>query len=93
VNPEFERGPDGRSSDLPSGRGVPPWIAASLNFCSRCGSPLVFGLVAGEDRERLACSTCGHIAYVNPRLVVTTLPVTDAGEIVLIRREIGRAHV
>lgn len=84
----FERGPDGRSSDLPSGLGVPPWLAASLNFCSRCGSALVFGALPGEDRERLACAACGHVAYVNPRLVVTTLPITDAGEIVLIRRGI-----
>ena len=84
----FERGPDGRSTDVASGGGVPPWIAASLNFCSRCGSPLEFGTVPGEDRERLACSACGHIVYVNPRLVVTTLPITDAGEIVLIRRGI-----
>ncbi len=84
----FDRGPDGRSTDLPSGGGVPPWLAASLNFCTRCGSPLVFGSVPGEDRDRLACSACGHIVYVNPRLVVTTLPITDAGEIVLIRRGI-----
>lgn len=84
----FERGSDGRSSDLPSGLGVPPWLAASLNFCSRCGSALVFGALPGEDRERLACAACGHVAYVNPRLVVTTLPITDAGEIVLIRRGI-----
>jgi len=84
----FDRGPDGRSSDVPSGRGVPGWIAASLNFCSRCASPLTFGLVDGEDRERLACSACGHIAYVNPRLVVTTFPITDTGEIILIRRGI-----
>jgi ADP-ribose pyrophosphatase YjhB (NUDIX family) len=80
------RGPDGRSSDVGSGQGVPPWVAASLNFCSNCGARLAFGAVDGEDRERLACAACGHIAYVNPRLVVTTLPITDAGEIVLIRR-------
>ena len=88
MDEDFERGPDGRSTDLPSGGGVPPWLAASLNFCSRCGAPLVFGPVAGEDRERLICSGCSHVAYVNPRLVVTTLPVTDDGEIVLIRRGI-----
>jgi len=82
------RGLDGRSTDLPSGRGVPSWIADSLNFCSRCGSPLVFGAIPGEDRDRLACQACGHIVYVNPRLVVTTFPITDAGEIVLIRRGI-----
>ena len=84
----FERGPDGRSTDVPSGRGVPSWIADSLNFCSRCGSPLVFGAIAGEDRDRLACAACAHIVYVNPRLVVTTFPITEAGDIVLIRRGI-----
>ena len=64
------------------------WIADSLKFCSRCGSALVFGSIPGEDRDRLACAACGHIVYVNPRLVVTTFPITDAGEIVLIRRGI-----
>jgi ADP-ribose pyrophosphatase YjhB (NUDIX family) len=88
MDEEFPRGPDGRSSDVASGRGVPNWIAASLNFCSRCGGELQFGMVPGEDRERLACGVCGHVAYVNPRLVVTTLPITDAGAIVLIRRGI-----
>jgi ADP-ribose pyrophosphatase YjhB (NUDIX family) len=88
MDDHFERGPDGRSTDLPSGRGVPPWLAASLNFCSRCGAPLAFGAIDGDDRERLACSACGHIAYVTPRLVVTTFPITEAGEIVLIRRGI-----
>lgn len=85
---EFKRGPDGRSSDLASGRGVPPWMATSLNFCSRCGASLRYGDVPGEDRQRLWCDACGHIVYVNPRLVVTTFPVTEAGEIVLIRRGI-----
>jgi ADP-ribose pyrophosphatase YjhB (NUDIX family) len=85
---EFERGPDGRSTDLASGRGVPSWLSTSLNFCSRCGSTLRFGTVSGEDRQRLSCEACGHIVYVNPRLVVTTFPVTDAGEIVLIKRGI-----
>src|SRR5439155_6973225 len=45
-----------------------------------------FGAVDGEDRHRLACAACGHIAYVNPRLVVTTLPITGDGQIVLLRR-------
>jgi len=30
--------------------------------------------------------SCGHISYTNPKLVVTTIPVTDAGEVVLLRR-------
>jgi ADP-ribose pyrophosphatase YjhB (NUDIX family) len=80
------RGPDGRSTDIASGQGAPAWIAASLRFCSNCGEELALTTPLAENRERLACTACGHIAYVNPRLVVTTLPVTDAGELVLLRR-------
>jgi ADP-ribose pyrophosphatase YjhB (NUDIX family) len=82
------RGPDGRSTDIVSGGGTPHWIAASLNFCSRCGAGMAERIPSGEHRERMECPSCGFIAYVNPRLVVTTLPVTDDGELVLIRRGI-----
>jgi ADP-ribose pyrophosphatase YjhB (NUDIX family) len=82
------RGPDGRSTDIESGLGVPRWMGSMLNFCSRCGEELALGPLPTESRDRLACAACGFIAYVNPRLVVTTIPVTDAGEAVLIRRGI-----
>ena len=74
--------------DAGAGRGVPAWLAATLNHCSRCGAALRLGMIPGEDRERLACDACGFVAYVNPRLVVTCLPVTDAGEVMLLRRGI-----
>ena len=74
--------------DAGAGRGVPAWLAATLNHCSRCGAALRLGMVSGEDRERLACDACGFVAYVNPRLVVTCLPVTEAGEVMLLRRGI-----
>ena len=82
------RGPDGRSTDLPSGLGAPRWLQRSLNFCANCGTRLVEGIPPTEHRERMACPACGFIAYVNPRLVVTTIPVTDAGEALLLRRGI-----
>jgi ADP-ribose pyrophosphatase YjhB (NUDIX family) len=63
-------------------------MSAGLNFCSRCGTKLAFGPVPGEERERLACPNCNFVAYVNPRLVVTTIPVDAEGRIVLIRRGI-----
>ena len=85
---DFDRGPDGRSTDLASGGGVPTWMAETLNFCSNCGASLRFGRIEGEDRDRLSCPDCGHIAYVNPRLVVTAFPITDEGGIVLLRRGI-----
>ncbi len=68
--------------------GVPAWLAATLKFCSRCGARLAFGPVTGEERDRLSCPICGFVAYVNPRLVVTTMPVNAAGELVLLRRGI-----
>ncbi len=82
------RGADGRSSDRPSGLGPPEWITASLRHCTRCGTRLVFGPIPGEERERLACPACGLVAYVNPRLVATALPITDGGEVVLLKRGI-----
>jgi len=68
--------------------GVPAWLAANLNYCSRCSEPLTLGPLDTETRDRLVCHKCGFIAYVNPRIVVGTLPVTEAGELVLIRRAI-----
>jgi len=80
------RGPDARSTDIASGAGVPAWLAGSLNHCTNCGGPLALGPIPGEERPRLACAACGHIAYVNPRLVVTAIPITQAGEVLLLRR-------
>ncbi len=83
---QHPRGPDGRSTDHPFGSGPPEWLAASLKHCAQCGGPLTLGPVAGEERDRLVCAACGHIAYVNPRLVVSTIPITDEGHVLLIRR-------
>jgi ADP-ribose pyrophosphatase YjhB (NUDIX family) len=88
MTTEFERGRDGRSTDIESGGGAPRWLTSSLNYCSRCGARLRLGAVEGEHRERLVCDTCGHIVYINPRLVVTAFPVTDDGALVLLRRGI-----
>jgi ADP-ribose pyrophosphatase YjhB (NUDIX family) len=82
------RGPDGRSTDILSGGGAPRWLARTLTFCSVCGTRLGREVPDTEQRERAVCPSCGWIAYLNPRLVVTTIPVTDEGEAVLLRRGI-----
>jgi ADP-ribose pyrophosphatase YjhB (NUDIX family) len=82
------RGPDGRSTDIESGAGAPGWLLSMLNYCSRCGAELQLAVPPDENRERLACPDCGHVAYVNPRLVVTTLPIDADGNLILIRRGI-----
>jgi len=72
--------------------GVPDWLEPNVRFCSRCGAALRFGPIEGEERDRLACGGCGFIFYVNPRLVVTTLPITPDGDVVLIRRGIAPGY-
>jgi ADP-ribose pyrophosphatase YjhB (NUDIX family) len=86
------RGPDGRSTDIPSGGGAPNWLRSMLNYCSRCGAELGLTVPPGENRERLACPGCGQVAYVNPRMVVTTLPVDGDGNLILIRRGIAPGY-
>ncbi len=68
--------------------GAPQWMAPQLQHCSRCGGRLLYGPVAGEERNRYHCAECRHVTYVNPRIVATALPILDDGRIVLIRRAI-----
>lgn len=82
------RGPDGRSTDKASGGGAPGWMRSMIRFCSRCGTEMVEQTPPEEHRDRMCCPACGFIAYVNPRLVVTTLPIDEAGNPVLILRGI-----
>jgi ADP-ribose pyrophosphatase YjhB (NUDIX family) len=80
-------------SEVRFGRGgIPDWLEPMVRFCSRCGAKLDYGPILGEERDRLACPSCGFVFYVNPRLVVTTLPITDRGEVMLIRRGIAPGY-
>ena len=45
----------------------------------------------GDDRERLICGDCGHIAYENPKIVVGSVVETD-GRILMCRRAIEPRH-
>ncbi len=58
-----------------------------MPFCMECGAALAERVPPGDDRLRLVCRSCGHIAYLNPKVVAGTLPVVD-GRVVLLRRGI-----
>lgn len=57
-----------------------------LQYCPRCGAPLIVRLLPTEDRPRLICDR-GHILYVNPKLVIGVIP-ERRGRILLLRRAI-----
>ncbi|MEP6776196.1 MAG: NUDIX hydrolase [Chloroflexota bacterium] len=58
-----------------------------VKYCENCGSALEEILLPTEDRPRLVCVQCGHVAYVNPKIVSGTLPVAN-GRVWLLRRGI-----
>lgn len=58
-----------------------------FNYCPVCGSNLTEQLLPTEDRSRLVCTACGHILYINPKIVSGSLPVVN-GKVWLLRRGI-----
>jgi ADP-ribose pyrophosphatase YjhB (NUDIX family) len=51
-------------------------------------SGFVHRIPEGDDRERLVCVDCGHIAYENPKVVVGSVVVAPDGSILMCRRAI-----
>jgi ADP-ribose pyrophosphatase YjhB (NUDIX family) len=65
--------------------------ALRMKFCSVCGSGLSQATPAGDHRLRHVCLGCGTIHYLNPKLVVGTIPIWDEG-VLLCRRAIEPRH-
>jgi ADP-ribose pyrophosphatase YjhB (NUDIX family) len=53
-----------------------------IKFCSHCGSEVVHKVPPGDSLVRAVCDSCGHIQYLNAKIVVGCLPVH--GERILI---------
>ena len=62
-------------------------MSPALNFCSVCGHEIDLQIPPGDNRERACCPSCGTIHYVNPKLVVGTVPVWGE-QVLLCRRAI-----
>lgn len=56
-------------------------------FCTQCGHALAAKFIEEEACERLHCSGCGYIAYLNPFVVAGAVPFRD-DKILLLRRGI-----
>ena len=62
-------------------------MTPALNFCSVCGHAITRRIPPGDNRERAYCDQCGAVHYVNPKVVVGTVPVWGA-RVLLCRRAI-----
>jgi ADP-ribose pyrophosphatase YjhB (NUDIX family) len=58
-----------------------------MNFCSNCGSRVVLKVPEGDFLPRHVCDKCGTIHYVNPKVVVGSVPEYE-GRILLCKRGI-----
>jgi ADP-ribose pyrophosphatase YjhB (NUDIX family) len=62
-------------------------MSPALHFCSVCTHPITVHIPPGDNRPRACCDHCGAIHYVNPRVVVGTVPVWGE-QVLLCRRAI-----
>jgi len=58
-----------------------------MNYCSSCGAKVTLTIPDGDNRQRSVCTACGTIHYVNPKIVVGSVPERD-GRILLCKRAI-----
>ncbi len=66
--------------------------AATIRFCSACGSERIEHRVPdGDNLPRNVCGACGVIHYQNPKVVVGCLPEWE-DQVLLCRRAIAPRH-
>ena len=46
----------------------------TMNFCSNCGNRVVLRVPDGDFLPRHVCDQCGMVHYVNPKVVVGSVP-------------------
>lgn len=66
-------------------------MTPALNFCSACGHAITLCTPPGDNRVRACCDGCGEVHYVNPKMVVGTVPVWGE-QVLLCRRAIEPRH-
>jgi 8-oxo-dGTP diphosphatase len=57
-------------------------------FCPRCGGALDRRVIKTGEPERLVCSVCGFVFYLDPKIAVGTIIRSDANRLILVRRAI-----
>ena len=59
-----------------------------IKHCNVCGHLVAMAIPPGDDRPRASCDHCGHVQYVNPKLIVGCLAEHD-GKLLLCKRAIA----
>jgi 8-oxo-dGTP diphosphatase len=67
---------------------VHPDHEPAFKYCPVCGGRFETRLLRAGEPERLVCTQCGFVFYLDPKVAVGTIIRNDAGQIVLVRRAI-----
>jgi ADP-ribose pyrophosphatase YjhB (NUDIX family) len=59
-----------------------------FRFCPRCGGPFEWRLLKPTEPQRLVCTKCSFVFYLDPKVAVGTIIRSSADRIVLVRRAI-----
>ena len=65
---------------------MPEPATSDFRFCPRCGHGLEPQVVKPGEHARPACSACGFVAYLDPKLAACTVFMHDGG-VVLLKRD------
>ena len=57
-------------------------------FCPTCAGALEGRVLKAGDPERLVCTKCGQVLYLDPKVAVGTIIRTEDEQLVLVRRAI-----
>ncbi len=60
----------------------------AFRFCPVCGGQLASRQIRPGDRERLVCTACNFVFYLDPKVAVGTIIADENHRIVLVRRRI-----
>ena len=60
----------------------------AIRFCARCGGAVEPRLLKATEPERLVCTRCGAVHYVDPKVAVGTIITDEHRRIVLVKRAI-----
>jgi ADP-ribose pyrophosphatase YjhB (NUDIX family) len=61
---------------------------AAYRFCPSCAGALEPRVLKAGDPERLVCTRCGSVLYLDPKVAVGTIIRTTDARLVLVRRAI-----
>lgn len=64
------------------------YVDITYRFCPECAGRLQSRLLKAGEPERLVCTQCGQVLYLDPKVAVGTIIATDDDRLVLVRRAI-----